>query len=232
MHDYRHLTVDPLTAGVSTRHLGAPPAPFTVDEPGPEPLAPVGPPGELVALVPHDRLAVVEAYRQVGWPQAVPGAHLRAEVADRLQHASAALPPRFGLAVFDAWRPLDLQQALYDEAYGHPGLPPGFVAPPDPDPRRPPPHLTGGAVDLTLSFDGRALGLGTGFDDFTPAAHAAALETTPGIDRDLRRLLVEVMHDAGFVVLDTEWWHFEHGTRHWAARTGCTPRYGPATLPH
>ncbi len=33
----------------------------------------------------------------------------------------------------------------------------------------------------------------------------------------------------GFVVFDGEWWHFEHGTRRWAAITGHPPRYGPAS---
>ncbi len=100
---------------------------------------------------------------------------------------------------------------------------------PDPDPRRPPPHLTGATVDLTLSFAGTPLALGTGFDDFTARAHADALEDEPGVERDLRRLLLHAMHAAGFVVLDCEWWHFEHGTRYWAAITGHEPVHGPAS---
>jgi D-alanyl-D-alanine dipeptidase len=133
--------------------------------------------------------------------------------------------------VFDAWRPLALQAELYHAAYDHPGLPEGFVSPPDHDPRTPPPHLTGGTVDLTVTFDGIPLAPGAGFDDFTHRARADALEGEPGIDRAVRRLLFWGMCEQDFVVLDCEWWHFEHGTRRWAAITGRPPRYGPALLP-
>jgi D-alanyl-D-alanine dipeptidase len=39
------------------------------------------------------------------------------------------------------------------------------------------------------------------------------------------------MRSGGFVVLHCEWWHFEFGTRRWAAITGNAPRYGAASLP-
>ncbi|WP_281370752.1 M15 family metallopeptidase, partial [Nocardioides stalactiti] len=103
---------------------------------------------------------------------------------------------------------------------------PGFVSAPSADPATPPPHLTGGTVDITLAFDGSPLALGTDFDEFVPAAHADALEHEPGLARDLRRLLWSAMTGAGFVVLTQEWWHFESGTRRWAAVTGGKPRYG------
>ena len=102
------------------------------------------------------------------------------------------------------------------------------MAEPIADPRTPPPHLTGGTVDLTLTLDGTPLALGTGFDDFTPEAYTESLEQTPGASRELRRLLYRAMRDAGFVVLHCEWWHFEYGTRRWAAITGNHPLYGPA----
>lgn len=175
-------------------------------------------------------LVVTEAYRRKGWPHTVEGAWLRRSVARRLLAARATLPRGFGLAVFDAWRPLALQGALHDAAYRDHDLPEGFVAPPSTDPATPPPHLTGATVDLTLSFGGRALALGSGFDDFTPAAHADHLESVPGSDhaREARRLLIHTMHAQGFVVLHCEWWHFEIGTRYWAAISGATPHFGAA----
>ena len=162
---------------------------------------------------------------------ASPSTLLREDALVQLGTAADSLPDGFGLAVFDAWRPLALQAELYDAAYGVPGLPEGYVAEPIADPRTPPPHVTGGVVDLTLTFDGIPLALGTGFDDFTPRAAAGALEHEPGVERQLRRLLYHTMHDAGFVVLDCEWWHYEFGTRRWAAITGNEPRYGPAAPP-
>lgn len=192
-----------------------------IEHPSEEPMVPVR----------HPRVTVLEIYRQAGWANVEPGTWLRASALDRLGRAADELPDRWGLCVFDAWRPLRLQAELYDAAYGQPGLPPGFVSKPTPDPATPPPHLTGGTVDCSFTVDGIPLGLGTGFDDFTPAARSTALETEPGLDRDLRRWLYWTMRGAGFVLLDCEWWHFEYGTRRWAAITGNAPRYGPASPP-
>lgn len=209
------LTVPPTTEPVRA------PVPLTED-----PLMSVAGPG----------VRPLGAYRLEGWPHTVESAYLRRSVVGRLARVAAGLPDPFALAVFDAWRPLPLQAALHDAAYADPDLPPGFVAEPDADPTTPPAHLTGGTVDLTLSYDGIPLALGTPFDDFRPVAHADRFEQATPIDeaqrvvRDLRRLLVASMRAEGFVVLHCEWWHFEHGTRYWAAVTGGTARFGPAAL--
>lgn len=185
---------------------------------------------EVLVPVAHRRIRVLSNYWHAGWEAALPTTWLRAEALDRLAFAAESLPERLGLAVFDAWRPLDLQAELYAAAYDEPGLPAGYVAEPIADPRTPPPHLTGGTVDLTLTLDGTPLALGTGFDDFTARAGAASLEGEPGEARELRRLLYHTMRSAGFVVLHCEWWHFEFGTRRWASITGNSPLYGPAAL--
>ena len=83
-------------------------------------------------------------------------------------------------------------------------------------------------MDVTLTWKGRPLALGTPFDDFSDAAAADALEASPCSERELRRLLYWTMRAEGFVVVDCEWWHFEHGTRRWAALTGHSPKYGAA----
>ncbi len=192
-----------------------------VDRPSSDPLVPLE----------HPRIVVLGNYHLAGWSRARTDAWLRATALARLSRAADSLPDRWGLCVFDAWRPLDLQAELYEAAYGHPGLPPGFVSPADPDPATPPPHLTGGTVDLSLTVDGVPLGLGAGFDDFTDRARADALESVPGINRDLRRMLYWSLRRVGFIVLDCEWWHFEYGTRRWAALTGRAPLFGPAEPP-
>jgi zinc D-Ala-D-Ala dipeptidase len=198
-------------------------------EPDPLPLVRHPSDAPLVELA-HPRVMVLGNYQAAGWEHSRPDTWLRAETLERLGHAVDSLPDRWGLCVFDAWRPLELQAELHAAAYGHPGLPPGFVSPPDPDPRTPPPHLTGGTVDCSLTIDDIPLGLGAGFDDFTDRARTDALEAEPGPNRDLRRLLFWTMRGAGFVVLDCEWWHFEYGTRRWAAITGNDPLFGP-TIP-
>ncbi|MDH3683532.1 MAG: D-alanyl-D-alanine dipeptidase, partial [Acidimicrobiia bacterium] len=85
--------------------------------------------------------------------------------------------------------------------------------------------------DCSWTLAGIPLALGSGFDDFSDRSRADALENDPGIDRELRRRLFWTMHDAGFVLIDCEWWHFEYGTNRWAGITGVAPVFGPASLP-
>jgi D-alanyl-D-alanine dipeptidase len=194
------------------------------------PIAVPEPSGEPLTVIEHRRVRLLSAYWHAGWIHAVPTSALRQTVANRLYKVAEALPHPLGLAVFDAWRPLALQREIYEAAYADPDLPPGFVARPTDDPSTPPPHVTGGAVDLTLTFDGAALALGTSFDAFIPQANAIAFEDTDSSVRSLRRLLYWRMSEQGFVGIRSEWWHFEYGTSRWAARCASTGMYGPAHL--
>jgi D-alanyl-D-alanine dipeptidase len=183
-----------------------------------------------LALIEGAGISVLHSYAKAGWRHAINQQWLRAEVLARLQDAAAALPPDFGLAVFDGWRPLSLQRELF-EAIGPNSDPDAEdpVAPPSDDPAQPPPHLTGGAVDLTLTWQGMPLALGTAFDEFTSLAMTTAFENLAGPKRTLRRLLYHTLRRQGFVVLAEEWWHFEFGTRLWSVLTGQPTRYGPTT---
>lgn len=181
---------------------------------------------EPLVVIEHRRIRTLSNYWHAGWDNAEPTMRLRREAFTRLTTAANSLPDGFGIAVFDAYRPLALQAELYDAAYADPELPPGFVAEPLADLDAPPPHTTGGTVDCTLTFEGIPLALGTDFDDFTELAFPQSLEDTPVVERELRRLLYHVMHRAGFVLLHCEWWHFEYGTRRWASITGQRTRYG------
>lgn len=88
------------------------------------------------------------------------------------------------------------------------------------------PHGVGGAVDITLLIDGRVANMGTPFDSFTPQSSADWYRIHPPQTQEKieaaqnRELLRTVMEQAGFVVLDYEWWHFEYGTKTWATKTG------------
>ena len=181
----------------------------------PEPMVTVG----------DSDIACLSAYAQHGLPGATDTTLVRRQVAERLRAVVSSLPDGLAIAVFDAWRSPDLQAYLLDYARSIGAS--EYVSPTSQDPHRPPPHLTGGAVDLTLTLHGEPLALGTAFDDFTPAAHTAAFEGRSGNVRDYRRLLYWSMRAQGFVVHELEWWHFEYGTRRWAALTGEEPRYGP-----
>lgn len=235
---------DPIRIGVPVPRPQYPPIPELLDAAADDsqlPLA-IDPTGDQEPLLPIEvrRIRIIGAYWHTGWPFARPGAYLREGVLHRLAAAAATLPDGFGLAVWDAWRDPRLQERLHEVAYSDAALPPGFVSPPSLDPTRPAPHSTGGTVDITLTWRNVPLALGTQFDAFVPAAYARALESTDHPDADnhndrsdetvlarqLRRMLRSVMVSAGFVQLNCEWWHFEYGTRLWAAVHGRAPRYG------
>jgi D-alanyl-D-alanine dipeptidase len=147
---------------------------------------------------------------------------LRQGLAERLQAAGAALPAGFELVVLDGWRSLGFQAALreyYLATFRNVGT--EYVAAVDDEALRAG-HTTGGAVDVTLSWNGVPLALGTDYDAFTALAHPAAFERV-GADervRDLRRLLFAVMTGAGFAPYPVEWWHWTWGEQWWAAVTG------------
>ena len=191
-------------------------AELTHDEESTDPLVPVQ----------GERIQDLAAYWHTGMRGTVPHSLLRKSVLPRLVAAGASLPEDFGLAVFDAYRSLSLQRRLYAAAYSDPGLPPGFIAVPSENLLAPTPHLTGGAVDLTLTWRGQALALGTSFDSFTERAAMVALEEEAGPARELRRLLRSTMESQGFVAYALEWWHFEYGTPRWAAVHETRPLFG------
>lgn len=104
------------------------------------------------------------------------------------------------LKIFDAYRPPQAQQALWDF------LPdPTYVA----DLKRGSNHSRGTAIDLTLvGGDGIDLDMGTGFDDMTPASGHFHAGLPQPVQRN-RTLLLGVMHGAGFTHIPSEWWHYE-----------------------
>jgi len=184
------------------------------------------PGGDPLVPIVHRSIHLLRAYWHAGWTRAEPVMSLRAQVADRLYKVADGLPEGYGLAIFDAWRPLALQAEIYRAVNSDGKLLPGYFAQPRTDPLNPPPHSTGGAVDLTLTYEGAAFALGSAFDEFSPNSNVHAYEQRPGLVRSLRRMLFWRLHEQGFVGIRTEWWHFEFGTIRWAARTGLNPIYG------
>ena len=187
-------------------------------------------------------LLVDPRYFALGLPGAVACCSLREGVARALVLADASLPDGVRLLVWDGFRPLETQAALYngyvDELLAiHPDWPvwqleehaARYVTPPTTSRVAPPPHFTGGAVDLTLAdADGQPLDLGTSFDAFVPEAGALALEDVDSAARANRRILYWAMHRAGFTAYVEEWWHFDLGNQFWGLVTGSAAYYGPA----
>ena len=206
-----------------------------------EPL--VSLPLELLRLEPHPYVSVGAPYG----PDADPF-RLRSGVVQRLLQAQQALKqrhPELRLAIFDAWRPVSVQAFMVefsveqeakrcgvdrDDAAGMTGVREAvnrFWAEPSRNPATPPPHSTGGAVDLTLasSLDGTQLFMGGMIDAINEISEPdhfvqAAAGTDKAIWHKRRCLLRSVMSAAGFAQHPNEWWHFSHGDQLWAWRSG------------
>ena len=122
--------------------------------------------------------------------------------------------------VFDALRPQRVQQQLWDALAGTDLQ--MYLA----HPQRGSIHSFGMALDITiLDEQGRELDMGTGFDDMTELSHPA-LEARFLASGDLsaeqvanRQLLRDAMCQAGFVGINTEWWHFDCGDRNLVRQT-------------
>ncbi|GAA2368853.1 M15 family metallopeptidase [Nonomuraea africana] len=157
--------------------------------------------------------------------------YLRRAVADMLLDIQRDLAP-LTFRIWDGYRPRSVQSNIYLDYLAtlrtaHPEKEEAelrkeaeiFVTEPA-NPRRIPPHSTGGAVDLTLvDRAGHELDLGTPFDHFGPESAALYFEEHAGSPRvrDNRRRLRDAMIGAGFRCDADEWWHFDFGSQIWAA---------------
>ncbi|MEU2426738.1 M15 family metallopeptidase [Streptomyces sp. NPDC007851] len=171
-------------------------------------------------------------------------AHLRLGVVQRLLRAQSLLPAGIRFLVVEGYRPPALQRRYFEEyaatlRAAHPDAGPArirelasaYISPPEVAP-----HVSGGAVDLTLcTVDGAELPLGTEVNA-TPEESAGACRTGAADigarARANRGLMDRALTTAGFVNYPTEWWHWSYGDRYWALLTGApAARYGPATTP-
>lgn len=110
------------------------------------------------------------------------------------------------LKIWDAYRPISVQQALHDSA-------PAELAPYVPAPGPYSMHARGITVDVTLCTpDGTELDMPTEFDDFSVAANSDYQGATEAQIAN-RELLNEIMTAAGFQRSRLEWWHFDGPNR-------------------
>lgn len=184
----------------------------------------------------------------------LPGAHklawLEEACLERLHEANHRVRLREGAAqivVWDALRSLETQRHIYDVerakfAREHHELTEEqidqavsqYVRPPRAD--MPPPHTTGGAVDVTLWMHDRDDLLGA-FDDFSQLGRSDYYEKVPPQTEDakeqayLRFVLGEAMRESGFVGIPEEWWHWEYGTRLWAKEKDIAVKFNEVQKP-
>ena len=155
---------------------------------------------------------------------------VRRGVAERLAQAAASLPDGTDLILIEGFRPLAQQRFMYEQlkaefARKHPEwntatlhrITNTMSAPPN-DPC-PPPHTTGGAVDLSLfrPETGEWLDMTSPFE----MDETSAPSDTPGLSDQAqanRRLLFGALEKAGLTNYLGEWWHWSYGDSGWALR--------------
>ncbi len=183
---------------------------------------------------------------------------LREGVLQQLQQAQLNLQaqvPGWRLQIFDAYRPIPVQQFMVDYTFDQLAIAEGlnphtvdsetrsrlhtqvieFWAVPSPNPATPPPHSTGAAIDLTLVDDnGVTLNMGSALDEISPRSYPNHFEKSTHAPEQQyhhhRSLLNNAMAAAGFRQHPNEWWHFSSGDQLWAWQMGpgTIARYGKA----
>lgn len=166
---------------------------------------------------------------------------LRATVAAMVNEAHRALPEGYTLSIRSCLRTLEMQRETRaritkDVVEKHPEWSTAtlnrmlnrVIAPPDDI--SPPPHTTGGAVDVGIvGPDGQDLDFSAPLEGW-----AAAPTYTPGLSETAkanRLLVVHAMEHAGLTNYAGEWWHWSYGDQGWALRVGSpTAHYGVIIL--
>lgn len=250
-------------------------------------LVPIADCGEPLLPIPEALFAIEQPHpyvkRGAPYGQRSPY-YLRRGVLERLKMAQRHLQthqPTWKIQIFDAYRPIAVQQfmvaatfqelltahqlqedelsdrqrqALLEQVYQ-------FWAVPSLDPRTPPPHSTGAAVDVTLvDSRGQPIDMGSPIDELSERSlpdYYATLATQLNDqvsdqadvnkltrDRALlyhqhRQVLRNAMLNAGFCQNPNEWWHFSFGDQMWAwlthpetAPQHLTAQYGAASFNH
>ena len=168
---------------------------------------------------------------------------LREEVVNRLVKVNDFLISKnsFYLLIYDSWRPLEVQEFMFKRAFlleceksnihasfknikSYPSIlkkVEKFWAYPSFDSRFPPPHSTGGALDVCLSDkEGNLVEMGSTGDQMdqtsNPDFYASINNEEAIIWNSRRNLLREIMTKFGFVQHPNEWWHFSYGDQLWA----------------
>ena len=196
----------------------------------------------------HPRITIRPMYFEMGFSPS-PKMYARQLVLTRLLAMLQQLPQEYTLLIYDVYRPRAVQATLfnwmrneirkrmphlsehenYQETKKYAAEPSivgdAYCAP----------HLSGGAIDLTLTdaSNGLACDMGTTFDDCTEKAHRNYYERKPPLteeDREIkarRDLLQNLMEAVGFTSYQYEWWHFDIGDRLWSQITGQPEAFGP-----
>lgn len=192
---------------------------------------------DLVEVHDTELIKVDMQYPKLAMENAIEKCYLMHEVYERLKLAASNLPDGYSLVILDAYRPFELQKELFDkyskiiekkfhlEKYSEldkNNFINKFVS--IPDKNNPPAHTTGGAVDVTLLYNGYYLDLGCKFDEFCDRTYTNYYKDYKDLEsiniHKNRMILYNSMIKAGFTNLESEYWHYDYGNKNWADITG------------
>lgn len=126
--------------------------------------------------------------------------------------------PGYQLVVWDAARPIHVQQALWDQVRGTSRT--AYVS----NPRKGSLHNYGMAMDIAARKpDGSPVDMGGDFDEFSALSSASriVLDSLVAVGRlstrqlQNRQTFTQIMRRAGFIQLPSEWWHFNAARADW-----------------
>jgi D-alanyl-D-alanine dipeptidase len=203
--------------------------------------------GEPLMAIPLELFAVESPhpYEKLGAPY---GEHspyyLRQSVIENLIQAQNYLNivhPNWHIQIFDAYRPIAVQQFMVDYSFTQAVQDRGLInvelspnqhqevweavyeiwAVPSLDQKTPPPHSTGAAVDVALVDNaGQIVNMGSPIDEMSERSHPDYYANNYDPEAQQyhahRQLLRDVMLKAGFQRNPREWWHFSVGDQMWA----------------
>ena len=177
----------------------------------------------------HKNIVCENEYYKQNIKGSIKGIYVRETVAEKLKKIADQLPEGYSLHIYDAWRPLAVQETFFNdikEKLKAEGVSPEnlideakkFVSIPNTSRFNPAPHQTGGAVDLTLLYHNIPIDMGSEFDTFDETSHTDYYEkhNTNETAKNNRRMLKDIMTKEGFTNLPSEWWHYEYGDGFWA----------------
>jgi len=164
---------------------------------------------------------------------------VRKTVGDMLNRAVAALPKGYRLGILEGWRPVYIQRRMYLTTWNrfkaqHPDwsdvqlrrVVNRFTAPPEA--AVPPPHSTGGAVDVFLVDEsGKRINHSQPYELLDSKSFAMDCHGLDGEAQAHRTILRQAMIEGGMTNYPSEWWHWSYGDQGWAYRAPQGSLYEP-----
>ena len=154
---------------------------------------------------------------------------VRKSVAQKLNLAKKLLPTGYTFKIYETYRSHEKQMKLWQNEVkkiktAHPNWPiekvyetanEGIA-----DPNKiGSGHQTGGAVDITLCYQGKEVDMGT---PYLATDNPQTKTVCAGLTKNQwqhRKLLSSVMSMAGLINYPLEWWHYSYGEHEWAVLT-------------